>query len=247
VKGSKAIPLFIVGIILVILTFPIAWNVSAGLGYALGVAAVVLGAYLIGRRGGRTLPLVLGVVLVVLAVLALAGTAVIHMGLWALSTAMQSATQVKTLHARVKELIKAGSWEVAVLNVSKARYVVSNGNYYAAGKGYEVVVITLMVRNAGSEAKPLADIWNFILVTESGRSYSSVLPVDLKYVPPWNLNSSVKYEALTVRPLNAFGDVAPGTYVDGDVMFKVPAGEEPVKLYFRVGVIGGYRVVVSLK
>ncbi len=240
-------PLFIVGLILVIMTFPVAWSVSAGLGYALGIAAIVLGAYLVSRRGGKTLPLILGTVLIVLAVIAITGTAVIHVGLWSVSTALQSATKVKHVEGRVKELIRAGSLGIAVLNVSEGKYVAYSGSFYAARKGYKVVIMTLMIKNEGSKPASLASVWDFKLITSSGRCYSEVLPIDLNLIPPWKLNSTVKSEALSFNQLSTSGELIPNTYVEGDVMFQIPIASVPAKLYLRVGVIGGYAVTVRLK
>jgi len=63
---GKSILLFVLGLFLAILVFPVAFFASAFLGYVLGFIAIILAAVLIAKRGGRNLPLVLGVVLLIL-------------------------------------------------------------------------------------------------------------------------------------------------------------------------------------
>ena len=71
-KGSVA--LFIIGFSCALLVFPIAFSVSVFLGYLLGVFALIIAVLLIARRGGATLPLVLGLVLAIFSFLSLGGS-----------------------------------------------------------------------------------------------------------------------------------------------------------------------------
>ena len=68
-----AVALFLLGLFLVLMAFLAAFVVTVVLGYILAATALTIGIYMAVKRGGRILPLVLGVVLAVfsLAVIAL--------------------------------------------------------------------------------------------------------------------------------------------------------------------------------
>ncbi len=68
-----AVALFLLGLFFVLMAFLAAFVVTIVLGYILAITALAVGIYMAVKRGGRILPLVLGVVLAVfsLAVLAL--------------------------------------------------------------------------------------------------------------------------------------------------------------------------------
>jgi hypothetical protein len=73
VSTGLAVALFLLGLFLVLMSFLAAFVVTVVLGYILVATALTIGIYMAVKRGGRILPLVLGVVLAVfsLAVLAL--------------------------------------------------------------------------------------------------------------------------------------------------------------------------------
>jgi hypothetical protein len=104
VSTGKTIALFLLGFFFVFMAFPVAWAVSAALGYLLAGAALAIGIYMAVKRGGRALQLVLGVVLAVFAVVVLAGTAAVHLTAY-------------TLSKTVEEIGKEGG-TVAVLNTT---------------------------------------------------------------------------------------------------------------------------------
>jgi type IV secretory pathway TrbD component len=58
VSTAKVVVLFVVGLLLAVLVFPVAFFVSAALGYIFGVIALVVGVWLAVKRAGKTLPLV---------------------------------------------------------------------------------------------------------------------------------------------------------------------------------------------
>ncbi len=58
-----AVALFLLGLFLVFMAFLAAFVVTVVLGYILAAAASAVGIYMAVKRGGRILPLVLGVVL----------------------------------------------------------------------------------------------------------------------------------------------------------------------------------------
>jgi hypothetical protein len=50
-----------------------------------------------------------------------------------------------------------------------------------------------------------------------------------------------------VNILNTFASIAPGTQIEGDILFAIPQNEEPQKLHFKVGIIGPAEVIVTLR
>jgi drug/metabolite transporter (DMT)-like permease len=64
--------LFLLGLFLVLVAFLAAFVVTVVLGYILAAAALAIGIYMAVKRGGRILPLVLGVVLAVFSLAVLA-------------------------------------------------------------------------------------------------------------------------------------------------------------------------------
>ncbi len=244
---GKAILLFILGIILALLTLPIALIISAGLGYAFAIIAIVLGAYLISKWGERKLPLVLGIVLLIITVPILLGTAFIHMGLWMLGKAIEEATKTKSITAHLGETIKAGDWEITVLGVKEAMYIKKDDSYYKAKEGYKAVLVALRIKNLGKETKTASEIWDFILVTNANKSYEGAYTFNLDYIPSWSITEEVKTKAVAFKELDTSSSLAPDTIIEGDLLFQILEDEEPIKLHFKVGVIGGYEVAIKLK
>ncbi|MEM4650484.1 MAG: hypothetical protein QW086_01520 [Pyrobaculum sp.] len=62
---GMAVALFLLGLFLVLMAFLAAFVVTVVLGYILAAAALAIGIYMAVKRGGRILPLVLGIVLAV--------------------------------------------------------------------------------------------------------------------------------------------------------------------------------------
>jgi hypothetical protein len=58
-----AVALFLLGLFLVLMAFLAAFVVTVVLGYILAATALTIGIYMAVKRGGRILPLILGVVL----------------------------------------------------------------------------------------------------------------------------------------------------------------------------------------
>ncbi|RLE54470.1 MAG: hypothetical protein DRJ40_10920 [Thermoprotei archaeon] len=243
-KTGKAIVLFILGLVLALLVFPTAWSVSAGLGYVFAIVSIIIGAYLIAKREGRTLPLVLGIILLIVAVPALLGTAAIHMGLWAVKKAVEEATETKSITARIGEPIRAGNWEITVLKIDEAEYIKKDDSYYKAKEGKKLVLVKLRIKNIGKEAKTASDIWNFMLVSNANKSYEKAYTYELEYI--WDVTDEIKSKAIVFEELDTTASVAPNTIIEGYLLFQIPVSEEPAKLYFKVGVIGGYEVTIEL-
>jgi len=72
VSTGTAVVLFLLGLFLVLMAFLAAFVVTVVLGYILAAAALAIGIYMAVKRGGRILPLVLGVVLAVFSLAVLA-------------------------------------------------------------------------------------------------------------------------------------------------------------------------------
>jgi hypothetical protein len=131
--------------------------------------------------------------------------------------------------------------------VKEAKYLKSGDSYYAAKEGQKAVVVTLRIKNIGKETKSASDIWSFTLVTNANKSYESETVFGFKLLLSSDVTEEVKASAVTVNMLNTFTSIAPGTQIEGDMLFAIPQNEEPQKLHFEVGIIGPTEVAVSLK
>jgi len=247
VSTAKVVILFVVGLLLAALVFPVAFFVSTALGYIFGVIALAIGVWLVVKRAGKTLPLVLGIVLAVIAVISIAGTAFIHMAAYSASKAVEEATKTKYVSGVIGKAITVGDWEITVLGVKEAKYLKSGDSYYAAEEGQKAVVVTLRIKNIGKETKTAPDIWSFVLVTNANKSYESKTLLEFKPLWSFNVTEEVKTSAVAVNTLNTFTSIAPGTEIEGDILFAIPQNEEPQNLHFKVGIIGPTEVVVTLK
>lgn len=246
-RGSVAVLLFIVGLLLALLTFPVALGVSAGLGYVFAIIAIILGAYLVAKRAGKTLPLVLGVVLLVIAVPALIGTAFTHAVFWSMKGVVEEVVKTNVLSGKVGEPVKAGDWEITVLSVKEASCISSDDTYYVAKEGYKAFIVKLRIKNVGGETRPALEIWSFVLVTDANKSYGKAYLSDLEYVFSRNVTEEMKARAVALEQLDLTASIAPNTVAEGDMLFQIPSDEEPESIRFKVGITGGYEVAVNLK
>jgi hypothetical protein len=240
---SRAVVLFIIGLLLALLTFPTAFWISAALGYVFGIIALVIGVLLVVKRAGRALPLVLGIVLAVIAVISIAGTAFMHMAFYAVSQSVQGVTKPREVTGSLRQPISVGDWRVTVLGVREGKYLREGNVYYSAKEGRKAVVVSLRVENAGRDVKSVTDLWSFTLTTDAGKSYPKS-SADLDVV--WDVTEEVKAKAVSVGESILFQSIAPGTYMEGDLVFSVPEKEAPTKLFFKVGIIEPTTVEVSL-
>lgn len=248
---AKVIALFVVGLLLAALVFPVAFFASAALGYIFGVIALAIGVWLAVKRAGKTLPLVLGIVLAVIAVISITGTAFVHMTVYSVSKAVEETTKAieettktKYVSGVIGQAVTVGNWEITVLNVKEAKYLKSGDIYYAAEEGQKAVIATLRIMNIGKETRSVSDLWSFTLVTNVNKSYATVF--GYKIISPWNITDEVKASATTVNKLDMFGSLAPGTYTEGDILFTIPQNETPQKLHFKVGIVGPTEVSITL-
>jgi len=232
--------------LLAALVFPAAFFASAALGYIFGVIALAIGVWLAVKRAGKTLPLVLGIVLAVIAVISITGTAFVHMfvpmTVYSVSKAVEETTKTKYAGV-IGQAVTVGNWEITVLNVKEAKYLKSGDIYYAAEEGQKAVIATLRIMNIGKETRSVSDLWSFTLVTNVNKSYATVF--GYKLISLWNITDEVKASATTVNKLE-FGSLAPGTYTEGDILFTIPQNETPQKLHFKVGIVGPTEVSITL-
>ena len=243
---ARIVLLFIIGLLLSILVFPVAFFVSAALGYLFGVIALVVGVWLAIKRAGKTLPLVLGIMLAVLATISIGTTAFIHATVYGISKAIEEVTKTKYVSGVIGQAVAVGDWEMMVLSVKEVRYLRSGDSYYATKEGEKAVVVTLRIRNTGRETKSASDIWGFTLVTSANKSYGDVTVFSFELLLPWNVTDEVRMGAVKVSELRTSASLAPETYIEGGILFAVPQDETPQKLHFKVGIIGPTEVEITL-
>jgi len=254
---AKVLALFAAGLLLALLASPLVvfilpplaplW-VSAFTGFAASVAAFALGALLV-VKGGKPLPLVLGMALTAFVAAAVMSNVWFHLSAYGLLELLEEKTELEvTEHYAgiVGQPIQVGNWEIALVRVAEVEYVESEGDYYAAGEGEKVVVVTLSVRNLGREVSRLGSS-TFVLVTDAGKSYEKEKVYWLNLLV--NASEEVKGKAVKVRELDAHQALAPGTGTEGDLLFLVPKGEKPVKLYIKLetGLLRAAQVEISLE
>jgi len=221
--------------------------VPAALGYVFEVMALAMGVWLAVKRTGKTLPLVLGIVLAVIAVISIVATTFIHMAMYSASKVVEEATKTKYVSGVIGKAVTVGDWEITVLGVKEAKYLKSGDSYYAAEEGQKAVGVTLRIKNIGKETKTPSDIWSFVLVTNANKSYENKEVFGFKLLLSSDVTEEVKASAVTVNTLNTLASIAPGTQMEGDILFAIPQNEEPQKLHFKVGIIGPTEVTVTLK
>ncbi|OYT50838.1 MAG: hypothetical protein B6U76_12030 [Desulfurococcales archaeon ex4484_217_2] len=242
----KVVALFVVGLFLALLTFPTAFFISAALGYVFGIIAIVIGTWLVARRAGRMLPLVLGVVLAVIAIVSLGATAAVHIGLYAVGKGLEEVTKTKHVSASTGQTITVDNWKITVLGAKEAKYLREGEDYYSAKEGVKAIIVTIRIENAGKDIESLSEIWSLILVTNTNKSYERSYKWDLELLWEAEVTGKVKASAVKYRELDLLADLAPGTLVEGDILFVIPENEYPVKLYFKVGIVGPTVIEVKL-
>jgi len=245
VGTARIIALFVLGLLLVLVAIPTWLTMSAVVGYIMVLGAVAVGVILIARRKGSVVPLVLGILLIVVGSVAFSGMLYIHMTLYTAVKGVEEATKVKTLSATLGAPVTIYDWRITVTNVREAKYVEYEGRYYGAESGKKIIIITLRIENTGVETKTPSDIWDFVLVTDAGKSYERVDYYYLKYF--WSPSSDVMRNAVKTERLSLFTSLAPKSYIEGDILFEITEVEKPATLYFKVGVVGGYQVEVKLQ
>lgn len=235
---TRNVILFVIGLLLTLLAYPIAWFASVGLAYVFTAIALALGAFIAVKKASRA-ELVLGIVLAVLAASVLAGTAFTHMA----AVAVEKAVETKGVTASISERISAGSWAVTVSSIKGSDYVKIGDSYYMPSEGKKIIVVRLKIENIGNEMRSPSDVWDFTLITDVRKGYGE------EYLPGrmvFNITSEVEAKALAITALDRTQKLAPGGSMDGDIIFEIPINETPVELRYKVGIVGGYEVTVKL-
>jgi hypothetical protein len=91
---GTAVVLFLLGLFLAFMAFLAAFEVTVVLGYILAAVALAIGIYMAVKRDGRTLPLVLGVVLAIFSFIILAGMAALHLTAYTLYKALSNLEEI---------------------------------------------------------------------------------------------------------------------------------------------------------
>ncbi len=238
-RTATAVALLIIGIIMAAAAYYAAYLVSVGLGYALALASVGLGVYVIVKRGSM-LHLALGAILVLVGAGSVASIAFVHAAVMAVKEGVKKAVEVEKAEGVIGETLEADGWRLTVLWVRDAEFIVSDSSVYLPHNGSRVVVVHVKLQNIGNESLHPTAV-EAVLVTSSGKSYRSVHPVELK----WSLRKPPT-EGLRVKPITLTVTVAPGTSIEGDLLFEVPVNEKPAELRLKLGVIGGVEFLVKL-
>jgi hypothetical protein len=257
---GRAVALFLLGLFLAFVAFPAALVASAALGYLLAIAALAVGIYMAVKRGGRTLPLVLGVVLTVFSFIILAGIAAVHLTAYTLSKVIEeigkesgtvtvitttsrtteetekskaitsSTANAGIVEASLGQTVVAGEWRVMTEDVVETKHIKSGESYYGAPEGMKIILVRMKIENAGSEIKRPMFELSTFVLVTSAGK-----SYETKY--PISLEwifqptKEVIEGAVVYVGLDLGNNVAPGTYTEGHLMYLIPEGEKAEKLY----------------
>jgi len=231
----RNVVLFIVGLLLALITYPVAWFVSIGLAYVMAILGIVFGGYIIVKRASKT-DIVLGAILLIFAILSLGITVATH----TVILGIQEALKTKNITATIGERVVAGDWAITVLKMDTPDYVKEGDSYYRTPNGSKIVVIWLKIENLGKELES-PGLWDLTLVTDVGKGYDrTFIPGD--YI--WDVTEDIKSKAIEVKSLDLTTKLASGASTEGCIYFKIPANENPKELRYKV--VGGYSVIVKL-
>jgi len=141
----------------------------------------------------------------------------------------------KVIEAVIRQVVQVGPWRLAVLDVKEATYIktliLGTWSYYQASEGMKIVIIRLRVENTGMEIRypfGLGELGTPVLVTDANKSYDKAYTYELKSI--YEVSKEIEEKAVEYKELDIFTKVAPGSYVEGDIMFLTPQTEKPAKL-----------------
>jgi len=138
----------------------------------------------------------------------------------------------RVVEAVIRQVVQAGPWRLAVLDVKEATYIkklaLGTWSYYQAPEGMKIVIVTLRIENTANETRTLLELSTPTLVTDVNKSYSMAYTYQLKDV--YSITSDIEAKTVAYNELDPFTKVAPGSYVEGDIMFLIPQTEKPAKL-----------------
>jgi hypothetical protein len=241
---GKSIILFVLGLFLTILVFPTALFGSALLGYILGIIAMILAVLLIIKRGGKSLPLALGIVLLIVSLISIGGTAIIHASIYVVHKAVEEVARTQTVEASPGAPLKSDDWEITIEYVKEAKYIKSGESFYGSKEGMKIVLVKIRIKNVGKEVRSASDVWDFVLVTDENKSYETVYPASLEWL--LTPTEEIKANSVEYSSLETSTSLAPETYTEGHILFQIPTDESPKELYFKIGIIGPKQVKIKL-
>jgi hypothetical protein len=141
----------------------------------------------------------------------------------------------RVVEAVIRQVVQVGPWRLAVLDVKEATYiktlVLGTWSYYQAPEGMKIVIVTLRIENTGMETRyPFGpgELGTPVLVTDANKSYDKAYTYELKSI--YEVSKEIEEKAIEYKELDIFTKVAPGSYVEGDIMFLTPQTEKPAKL-----------------
>ncbi|WP_440058956.1 hypothetical protein ACSU1N_03955 [Thermogladius sp. 4427co] len=148
--------------------------------------------------------------------------------------------------ARPGEPVSLGGFEFTVLDAKASKYVTYEEQvvdplhmlllgriyWYKAPEGFKAVLVTIGLRNTGSEPRYLIDVFNTYrprLITAGGGVYEWARFYDLESIPtPLNFTS---VQAVGYYGFNLFTKIAPGDYLKTGILFLIPENEAYSLLY----------------
>jgi len=167
-----------------------------------------------------------------------------HASVYTISKAVEEAVKTETIEAGLGTPLRIDKWEITIKNVDEARYIKSDDSFYGSKENKKIVLVELRIRNVGKEVSSASDIWDFLLVSDKNKSYEDIYPVNLEWI--FEPSEEVKASAIDYSSLDISTSLAPGTDIEGHILFQIPVDDSPEELYFKVGVIGPKQVRVKL-
>jgi hypothetical protein len=141
----------------------------------------------------------------------------------------------RVVEAVIRQVVQVGPWKLAVLDVKEATYiktlVFNIWSYHQAPEDKKIVIVRLRIENTGVEEKSpfgFGELGMPVLITDANESYIRAYTYELKSV--YEVSKEIEESAVEYKGLDVLTKVAPGSYVEGDIMFLIPQGEKPAKL-----------------
>ena len=141
----------------------------------------------------------------------------------------------RVVEAVIRQVVQAGPWRLAVLDVKEATYiktlVFNIWSYHQAPEDKKIVIVRLRIENTGVEEKSpfgFGELGMPVLITDVNKSYMRAYTYELKSVH--EVSKEIEESAVEYKGLDVLTKVAPGSYVEGDIMFLTPQTENPAKL-----------------
>jgi len=119
---AKNLVLFIIGLLMSIPAYPIAWVASIGLAYVMSILGLVFGVFIVVKRSSKV-DIILGIILILISIGSLGLTAITHAVVSGVEKAVKEAFTTKNITVTLGQRVVAGSWAITVLKVDTPEYV----------------------------------------------------------------------------------------------------------------------------